>query len=225
MMGVDVWAPVGECLNGWWPGSRLRKFRGAAGAWPCSYSFSGLPALVPLTTAPFLLPLAGGARGYRGGKLGPGAGREPRRGRGSWWFGALSLKREIKDGWHPLPDPRKPLLRLLRDAGTANSTQVCRTDCALLGYSGLFETTSDVRLLWASQTPTFRIFLAGPSSLRDLGEPCVFLFGEGQREWRVPRARGSHLELMTPSSAASGISPSSYRKTAVEGPRGTHGIH
>lgn len=27
MMGVDVWAPVGECLNGWWPGSRLRKFR------------------------------------------------------------------------------------------------------------------------------------------------------------------------------------------------------
>lgn len=37
-------------------------------------SFSGLPALVPLTTAPFSLPLTGGARGYRGGKLGPGGG-------------------------------------------------------------------------------------------------------------------------------------------------------
>lgn len=69
-------------------GGRLRELRGVVRAWPCSFSFTRLPALVPLTTAPLSLPLAGGARGYRGGKLGPEGGeRAPAAGRaeGAVW--------------------------------------------------------------------------------------------------------------------------------------------
>lgn len=97
MVGAGVWVP-GGCLNGSWQGCRLRGLQGEAWAWPCSCCFSGLPDLVPLMTAPFSLPLAGGAATRGEGSWAWGAGREPRQGRGSWLFGALSLKGEVKDG-------------------------------------------------------------------------------------------------------------------------------
>lgn len=80
-----------------WQGYRLRELRGVVWAWPCSFSFNRLPALVPLKQPP-LTSFGGRGRGYRGGKLGPEGGeRAPAAAAGLRdWLG-LSLKREVKD--------------------------------------------------------------------------------------------------------------------------------
>lgn len=208
---------LGRCLEGSWEGCRLRKLLGAARAWPCSCSSGRLPALVPLTTAPFSLPLAGGARCYRGGKLSLGAGRAPRRARGSCWSGAQSPRGEVKDGRQQLPDPRKPRLqlprgpppRLPRDAAAAGGTRISwlRTDCSVLGCSGVFQTY--LRCVSAlgipGQTLTSEAASTGPSSRRDLGNQVRFCQGEswgsgGSREpghLEGPRLWMLRLELMT----------------------------
>lgn len=199
---------LGRCLEGSWKGCRLRKLLGAARAWPCSCSSCRLPALVPLTTAPFSLPLAGGARGYRGGKLSLGAGRAPRLARGSCWSGAQSPKGEVKDGRQQLPDPRKPSLQLPRaprpapprpprDAAAAGGTRIrwLRTDCSVLGCLGVFQT--HLRCVSAlgipGQTLTSEAASAGPSSRRDLGNQVRFCQGSGGS--REPGAFGRSQTL------------------------------
>lgn len=59
--------------KGLWQGYRLRELRGVVWAWPCSFSFNRLPALVPLKQPP-LTSFGGRGRGFRGGKLSPEGG-------------------------------------------------------------------------------------------------------------------------------------------------------
>lgn len=127
-------------------------------AWPC-ISFTRLPALVPLTTAPPFTSFGGRGPWLLGREARPGGGeRASAAGRAeSWLFGALGQKGEVKGWWKQLPDPRRPLLQLPGDRG-------CRKELTgqlaavlfkvaprkHLGCPDLYKTASDTSLLWAS---------------------------------------------------------------------------
>lgn len=167
--------------------------------------------------SPLLTSFGGRGPLLPGREAEPGGGESAQTARGSCWSGAQSPRGEVKDGRQQLPDPRKPRLqlprgpppRLPRDAAAAGGTRISwlRTDCSVLGCSGVFQTY--LRCVSAlgipGQTLTSEAASTGPSSRRDLGNQVRFCQGEswgsgGSREpghLEGPRLWMLRLELMT----------------------------